>query len=472
MQHELERATFPVGFRPQQGGPRELLATIIRRRWIILGVALPIILIATIGTLRSSEMVTAGARVMILARQPESPTFDQVNVDYTMLMSSSAQMAMSMPVADKAALALRDSLPSLRELHPSLVQVSKPEHLRDVLLDGVDCSQVGESNILHIAYRHTSPHFALMAVGAITRAYIEFNVETQQNLKALDYYDELIVAVETEIDSLMARRAVFRRDAGYSALAVNAQAGIAQIFALEQDLVRARSRREGLQARLDGLMAAVAVDPNYVPSFKASESAILVALKNRYEDMNAKLEEMRVQYTDDSEWVVRQRALIEEARIAFQRERDSYVQDVRIELAEAVNAEGTFLQAVTRQQSSIANYPQVEARVEALDMRVSTQRELLKSLQLKRGEVRMKALSDQRISSVVLLNEPSIDSVVARGKKMLYLSLASVFAVVLGFISALFVENQDHRIYDRRRAEQLLEVPVLGAVSEVRTGNR
>lgn len=472
MPHELERAPTSAVFRQQQAGVRELLAVVIRRRWIILGVALPIILIATIGTLRSSDVVTAGARVMILARQPESPTFEQANVDYTMLMSSSAQMAMSMPVAVKAAQALQDSLPLLRDLHSSLVQVSNPERLRDVLLEGVDCSQVGESNVLHIAFRHTSPRFALMAVGAITHAYIDFNVETQQNMKALDYYDEQISAVETEVDSLMSKRAGFRHDAGYSALAANAQAGISQIFSLQQDLIRARSRREGLQAKLAGLVAAVAADPNYVPSFKTSESMILVGLKNRYEDLSAKLEEMRVQYTDDSEWVVRQRALIEEARSAFQRERDSYIQDMRIEYAEAVKAEDTFLQAMTQLQSMVANYPQIEARVEALDMRVSTQRELLKSLQLKRGEVRMKALSDQRISSVVLLDQPVIDSTVARGKKMLYLSLASVFAVVLGFISALFVENQDHRIHDRRRAEQFLEVPVLGAVSEVRTGDR
>ncbi len=472
MHYQIDKPISTNALRPQQTGPRELLAVMIRRRWIILGVALPIVLIAAIGTMRSSDVVTAGARVMIMSRQPESPSFDNAVVDYTMLMSSAAQMAMSIPVAEKAAQSLQDSLAGLADMHNSLAHVDDLDGLCDVLLGGVDCSQVGESNVLNLAFRHPSPRFALMAIGAITTAYMEFNVETQQNRQALDYYDEQIASVEAEIDSLMNRRAAFRDQGGYSGLAVNAQAGITQIFNLEQDLVRARSRRDGLQAKLDGLLAAVAADPDYVPSFKVGESSILTGLKNRYEDMRAKLEELRVQYTDDSEWVMRQRVLINEAREAFRRERDSYIQGVRIELSEAINAESAFQLAMDRQKSAVVNYPKVEAKVEALDMRVSTQRDLLKSMQLKRGEVRLKALSDQRISSVVLLNEPDIESTVARGKKMLYLSLASVFAVVLGFLSALFIENQDHRLYDRRRAEQILEVPVLGAVSEVRDSDR
>ena len=42
------------------------------------------------------------------------------------------------------------------------------------------------------------------------------------------------------------------------------------------------------------------------------------------------------------------------------------------------------------------------------------------------------------------------------------------FAVVMGLTIAIFVDNQDSRILDRRRAERLLDVPVLGSVSAVR----
>jgi len=43
---------------------------------------------------------------------------------------------------------------------------------------------------------------------------------------------------------------------------------------------------------------------------------------------------------------------------------------------------------------------------------------------------------------------------------------------VLGFLIALFVENQDHRLHDQHKAEQYLQVPVLGAISSPQSRDR
>lgn len=470
MQYSIDRPRQVQQSAPHQLGPRHLLSVLFRRRWTVLGVALPIIVVATVGTLRTADSVTAAARVMIQARQPESPTFDNVQPDYTLLMSSAAQIGMSIPVADKAAATLLDSLGLIAKLHPRLAAVRGRQELRDLLLAGVDCSQVGESSILRIRYKHTSPEFALVAARAMMNAYIDFTIESQQNLQAVVYYDEQIRFVENGIDSLIQRRSEFRDEGGFSAFAANAQAAITQVYSLEQDLARARSRREGLQARLEQLEAAVRTDPDYAPAFGAGQSAIVVGLKNRLEDLRAKLEELRTQYTDDAEWVHRQRALIEEARMAFRRERDNYIRDQQIDLAEAVNAERSYAEAITSLKAQLVGYPKIEARVDELDMRITTQRELLRSLQVKRGEVRLKAQSDSRVSSIVVLNQPVIETIVASSKKMLYLILASFFAVALGVIGAFFLDNQDHRLYDRQQVEAVLEVPVLASVSDAEHG--
>jgi len=103
--------------------------------------------------------------------------------------------------------------------------------------------------------------------------------------------------------------------------------------------------------------------------------------------------------------------------------------------------------------------------VESLDLQISTRQDLMETLQIKRGEVRLKAGSDQRISSLLLLNTPTLSMRVGGSKKFLYIGIAIVFAFTLGLIVAIFVDNQDHRIYDSRQAAQVLDVPVLGAVS-------
>jgi uncharacterized protein involved in exopolysaccharide biosynthesis len=144
---------------------------------------------------------------------------------------------------------------------------------------------------------------------------------------------------------------------------------------------------------------------------------------------------------------------------------------MRIDLAEARESESSYQRAIEQQKGRLVDFPDVERKVESIDLQILAQRDLLKQLQLKRGEVRLKAGSDMRISGITPLNAPSTDTMVGKSKKFLYLSLASMFAVALGFLSALFVENQDHRLHDRRQVEQFLEVPVLAAISKSRNGN-
>ncbi len=466
MQQELQPYTALAPMRSQAIGPKELLAVVIRRRWIILGIAVPIIIVATIGTLRSADIVSASARVLVEVGQAESPTLSPARIDYNVVMSSAAQVAMSVPVAAKAAAALVDSLPALHADDPRLETLRGARGLQAALLNGVECSQVGESNILNIAYRHQSPRFTLAAVGAIMNAFIEYSIESQQNPHAIDYYNEQITTLQAEIDALMTRRAEIRARAGYTSLQANAQTGISHMLTLDQDYVRARSRREGLESKLEGMLRAIAADPDYVPASKTQENMNLVGLKSRVDEQLAKLAELRLHYTEDSEWVRRQHELIAAARADMHRERDSYLASLRIDLDEARRTENVFASAIERFRSSIDEFPDIERQVESLDMQIGTHRELLKALQLKRGEVRLKTGSDIRVSSIIPLDAPTISMRVAGGKKMLYLGLASVFALALGFISAMFVESQDHRIYDRRRAEHVLEVPVLAAISQ------
>jgi uncharacterized protein involved in exopolysaccharide biosynthesis len=470
MRHDIDQVGLAAVGRPSQGGRRDLFAALIRRRWIALGIALPIILVAVIGTLRSSDVVSASARVMIEAKQPENPTFGYVSVDYTVLMSTAAQVALSIPVADKAAAALVDSLPALVAADPALARVDTPAKLRDVLLGGVDAAQVGESNILSIAFRHTDPRLCLAAVGALTEAYIDYSIESQQNTRAIGYYTDQINGVQAELDTLMSRRARILGAAGYSVLQSDAASGVSQIMVLEQEYFKTRAKREAVQTRFEELQAAIADDPDYVPGLRGGENLNLVGLKSKLDQRRADLAELRVRYQDDSEWVQRQLALIEAARVDLHLERNNYVHDLRIELDELRSTERSLAEAVSSQKAGLVGYPDVDRQVSSLDLQIDTQRQLLETLQTKRGEVRLKVGSDARISSIIPLNRPSLETSTAGSKKALYLALASLFALVLGFMGALFAENQDHRLYDRRRAEQYLEVPVLGAISKGGSG--
>jgi uncharacterized protein involved in exopolysaccharide biosynthesis len=183
------------------------------------------------------------------------------------------------------------------------------------------------------------------------------------------------------------------------------------------------------------------------------------------------LARLRVQYTEDSHFVQRQKELIDRSRTELHRERQRYIEDLRIELAEAREKEASLEKALAGMRKDLENYPEVERQIQSLDMQIAARGDLLESLFLKQGEVRLKAWTDIRISNIVPLDEPRINMRVAGSKKVLYLILASIFAVVLGFLSALFIENQDHRIFQKNQAEQALQIPVLGTISTANLGS-
>jgi len=446
---------------------RSLIEVLIRRRWIILVVALPVILVATLATLRSAQMYLARGTMMIEIAGPQSPSFGRVYANQDLILSSAAEIAMSVPVASRAALALADSLPVFRERFPEQMgEVLTVTDLQHVLHGGVSTNHVGESNMINLSFTHSHPQFALIGARALADAFIEWNIESRRISPAVQYYAEQIENTQQELEALVAERTAVQEASGMAGLALDARQGIEQIRSLENQYFNARSRREGIEARLRALNAAIAADPDFVPTAGLGEANSLNRLKGELDTRLTRLATLRESYQDDSVWIQRELRQIEAIRQEINLERSRYVESLRIGLAEARSVEQSFLAAQQAQTQSLETFPSVRGQVETLDLRIDGLRRLLQNLQHKHGEVRMAADSDGRISDVKMIEDPVLDVPVGRGRKILYLLIASFLSVSLALVVAFFVESNDHRIYDRRRAELYLEVPVLGSLPD------
>lgn len=460
---ELTVYNQPTGARL---GLRDLLAVLFRRRWIVLGVAVPIIAFGFYGTLTTTASFTASSQVVLEPRAVEDPSFQQRPVDMDMLMSTAVQIGQSIPVATKAAEAIIDSLARFRAGREEIAMIESVEDLRDVILGGVDCMQVGESNLLSIRYTHADPEFALLVAGALTEAYIAYNIEKGQNTSAIGYYSDQIAETQAEIDELMSRRVAVYDRSGLTAFKMNNETGIQQMRALESSYYKARSRRTALQDRYEGVVSAIAADPDYMPSLlSAGRDDNLVSARSTYDEAVLDLTRLRQSFQDSSQHVVRQREYVEHTRQLFHNIRANLVSDLKIDLDMAASEEASLKESLDSYQAELLAYPALEKELYSLNVQIEAKRDLLESLQVKRGEVRLKVQGDERISNITQLNVSSMEMGVGGGKKFLYLMVACLFAVALAVIAAVLVDMQDHRIFDRRQAESTLQLPVLGAVS-------
>jgi uncharacterized protein involved in exopolysaccharide biosynthesis len=271
--------------------------------------------------------------------------------------------------------------------------------------------------------------------------------------------------VQAEIDSLMVERSEVMEEGGFAAMTQDARTTVQAISFLERDLYMARTARRTLETRVNRLRDLIAEDPEFIPAIAGGEAENLRVLKNTYDTQVARLNELKVQYTAGSKHIKRQEDLVALTRQALVKERDAYLDDLETRLAQARSKEASLEEAVAEQTATLDEFPKIEKTLGAIKVAIESRHDLLENLHMKRGAVALKAGTDSRVSQLVALNAPAINSFVAGSKKMLYLGLAAVFAVALGLLTALFVENQDHRIYDRRAAESILDVPVLGAIS-------
>jgi len=269
-----------------------------------------------------------------------------------------------------------------------------------------------------------------------------------------------------ELDSLNFARSQILTHYGLIAFDRSAASNTAQIVEMEREFFTAQAKRKSLETMLKQVSKTVDDDSRFLPLSEDMDSQELFGLKRMLDEEETHLTKLRQQYQDNSEWVKRQEAVVAELLVKFSEARNNLIKDMEIQLEIAQAREDAFEVSIAQQKERAARFPEVQHQLSAVDINIETQMDLLEILQTKRGEVRLQAASDYRINNIVRLNEPSISGFVGSGKKAIYLIMATIFGLVLGLIVALFLDNQDHRIYNKFELQEHLEIPVLGSISK------
>lgn len=447
-------------------GLRDIVSVVLRRRWIILSIVVPIFLMGLLSTMNSTSSVTAGTRVIVNVTGASNLTFRDPKIDYNVLMSSASQVALSLPVAQKAAFTLWDSLEAIYVASPEMIHIETVADLQDVLQMHSDCHQVGETNILELAVSHQSQKFAMLAVHALTEGFLDYSIEQRKNEPAVDYYTEQIQLVKSDIDNLMIDKTAVLDEYGLLAFAENATASAHQIVGMERVFFTTKAAHEARVVSYEAMVAACAADPLYLPRAEGSDLQ-MISVKGQLTKEETSLAKLRSEYHENSEWVQRQIGLLEEMNLLFAKERANYLNSISIALQASQKKLNEMNVALEEQRLLVSKYPAAQQRVLSIELSISSQRDLMEILQVKRGEVRLQAATDYRMSNLTYLNKASIIGDAGGGKMLIYLALAGFFGLALGLIAALFVDKQDHRLYNRNQLEEFLEVPVLGSVSKI-----
>lgn len=449
---------------------RDIVFVLFRRRWVILAIALPIILVAGISLTRQTGSFTASSRIVVELLKVDLPRWNTQGrtVDYDRELSTFINIAMSLPVAEKAAASLADSIPIMQSLVPDLSELDQEGALLEYLQEGLNVSIVGESAIIEFSFSSSHPRISMMASGAYRDAFINFQIYGRKNVEAIAYYEEQITSVRAEIDSLLVIRGRVLHESGYSSLKDELRYETGHVADLESQLSAAIINTRTLEAHYGLLVKYLENNPRDFPMGPdESRSQTLVNWRDIVGKYDNELSAILVVSTDDSVPARQQRQIVENALANLKREQHNYVNSYQLTLFSAQEREKTIRQQLERVKSDSHDSPDVYQHVSLLDTEIETLRGLFEDLQSKRGEVRLNQMADERVSSVVILTNPEISTVISGSKTMVYLVVIILFAIAFGIVMAFVLENLDHRIYSPRDIEQNLNLPVFASVSKV-----
>ncbi len=469
-----------VGFRPEpqhlirsEGGGfslRSIVTVLYRRRFVILAIALPLIAIGGMNLFGQAGSYTASARVVVDLARVDLPKWNVNgrNVDYNRDLNTLINSAMSMSVAQSASEVLQDSIPTIKSLNENLFYLHEPGALAEFLLDGFDVSVLGESAILDFRFTSSKPRISLMAVEAMRSAFLSFQVHSQKNNQAAEYYDEQLAVVRASMDSLLTDRGNTMIEAGYSSMNDELRYDSGRLANVEADLLKAEVARRTHESQFRMLTEYLQDDPRDFPMGSAeNRSSTLIFWMNTVARHDDELNKILSVYTENSGPAIRQLDLITESVKNLANEERKYVRSMELTLISLREKEATLRDQVTAVRTKNSRANSVYRKVSLIDSELRSLTILHESIQTKVGEVRLAQFADERVSNTSVLSEPSIVSVLTGGTTIVYFVALVLISLALGVICGFVFENLDHRVYSPMDVEENLKLPVFASVSHV-----
>lgn len=446
-------------------GPRELVYMGFRRRWLVLAVWLPILVVGFLALYRQAGSFIASSKVMLELSAPSNPNSQQAvrSGDYDLALSTYSNLGMSVPVANMAADVLIDSLEVLATRDPLYVDLNERDKMLGFILDHLSIGRVEESNLLDIQY--SSPYWdvSLMVNRAVRDAFLEYTARSGTNMDAMAYYEEQMASIQADIDSLLADREMVAVESGMSDLVVDSRNNANLSSGLEADLFRLEADISYRQSQISHLRTAVANNPDYMPLDVSSVN--MAGVRGRLDDEERELSRILSLHPVDSPPVTRQQEVVDKMRDTLRAMVQDYITSQEISLSAKRTQAGIIGTQLASVQGEREAIPRAYRQITLIDAQVRAKTRVLEEVQMKHGEVMLNAMADERVNQLIKVTEPEIVTVISSARRFMYMGMLAIFGLVMGIMVALIVDRSDHRIHNTMALAEVVDAPVLGAVS-------
>ncbi len=439
---------------------RDYWRIIRKRRFVVIAMAL---LVAGFSYLFSRfteppPIFESQAAVKIERRTTSAEYFMGFFWDMGDSISTQAQIIKSFPVLYRTAEKLEWLPPGLS---PEEIQTT-PVHLQVIQRLGnmIQAYQEGNTNILNIRAVSSNPQRAAAVANAVAITYREYNVreKNKQIFETKEFIEEQLGSTETHLRAAEDALKNFKEESGIVAPDIQTANTLNRLFALEstyegvdQDIRMIASLLERVDAAEN---APEALGTVFLPG--AENSSSLIELSKKLRDLITRRKTLLFEYTEEHPDVIEINDQIQGLLFGIRKELLSRLSAIETQRAD-------LEKEIAKLQEKNRAFPERTLRLNRLQREVSLQESLFSQLKTKYQEVLIQAAG--RVEEVSIIRPALVPGAPTNIPSKVNAVAAGLFmGLFIGILFAFVAETLDTSLGTIEDVEDLLDVPVLGAI--------
>lgn len=448
---------------PRETTLRDFVSVVFRRKGVVLTVLLAAIVTVVLLNATTTPSYVSSARLLVSRGEPESVFNTRTKLlSWEEELNSEIEVLRSVTLG-KVAQAVLDET-------GAVASDGMPIRFRPT---SVRPTTTGKSSVLIVEYTALDALEAREALRALTRAYIEWRVETRSPPVVESYFQEELEALRDRLAEWEQRRADFMSDEGIVNIRSEQESLLRQREDAAFQLTTERSRLADYSARLESvrtLQQEKRLD-NTVNIFglgdaEFNDESLLFNLRKEMQTRQAEYFEVRGRYTDDHPAVQAAKELVDRLQLELDTEIENYARFLEARLAVAQSKVSSLEATIRTFDEQLYGLPDKAARLTQYDRVIEALQTDYETFVEKHVEAQVETTG--RPEWKVILLQPATPALRQRTRDYIRLALVPMFALMIGLALAFVFDGLDHSVKDATEVEEHLRVPVLGSLSRIR----
>jgi polysaccharide biosynthesis transport protein len=475
---------------------RQLVQTLTKHKWSILGLAFVITLLTTLVVFSIEPVYEASTSLLLESEEAKIVSIEEVygipgaNREY---FETQAQILNSRDLADKVFTLLNlkehpEFLPKEKKFSLDIKRYipsawlgesdadAKPlsESLKHNLLVGsfmemLNISLVRNSQIIKIQFESHYPELVAEVPNTLARVYISNYLEagSEMNQQATGLINERLGELKKNLDaSETALKDYIEKEQLIDVKGVDSLAA-KELDEITASLVEARRKRSETEALYNQVRTLKGGDVDKIESIPAILNHPLI--QSSYEvkaEADRKVSELSKRYGPKHPKMISAISEQQTADESLKRKMDSIIRSVEKDYEIALAEERHLSGALSRTKSEVKGINKKEFKLEELRREVESNRNLYNVFLTRLKET--SATSDMQSANARIVDTAVVPTKPAKPKKSLIIAIAFLLSIMLGAMLAFLIEALDNTLKGSQDVEDKLHVPLLGLLPKLR----